>query len=88
MRPITTMRAMRMFGNFLDNEGLVNAGIGPHLSFGPGSTVGFVQPTKTFSDTLEDQVAGIKFKLIHAPGETNDHLFVWLPGQKVLMPRR
>jgi len=86
MRPITTMRAMRMFGNFLDNEGLVNAGIGPHLSFGPGSTVGFVQPTKTFSDTLEAEVAGIKFKLIHAPGETNDHLFVWLPGQKVLMP--
>ena len=86
MRPIISVRSMRMFGNFLDKEGLVNAGIGTHLGFGAESTVGFVQPTKTFSDTLEAQVAGIKFKLVHAPGETNDHLFVWLPDQRVLMP--
>lgn len=86
MRPIISVRSMRMFGNFLDKEGLVNAGIGPHLNFGPESTVGFVQPTKTFSDTFRTEVAGIKFKLVHAPGETNDHLFVWLPDQKVLMP--
>jgi len=86
MRPSISVRSMRMFGNFLDKEGLVNAGIGPHLSFGAESTVGFVLPTKTFSDILETQVAGIKFKLVHAPGETNDHLFVWLPDQKVLMP--
>jgi len=75
-----------MFGNFLDKEGFVNAGIGPHLSIGPESTVGFVHPTRTFSDTFRTEVAGIKFKLVHAPGETNDHLFVWLPEQKVLMP--
>ena len=86
MRPSIGVRAMRMFGNFLNKEGLVNAGIGPHLSIGPESTVGFVHPTRTFSDTLEAEVAGIKFKLVHAPGETNDHLFVWLPEQKVLMP--
>ena len=86
MRPSIGIRSMRMFGNFLDKEGLVNAGIGPHLSIGPESTVGFVHPTKTFSDTLEAEVAGIKFKLVHAPGETNDHIFVWLPEQKVLIP--
>ena len=86
MRPSIGVRAMRMFGNYLDKEGLVNAGIGPYLSIGPKSTVGFVHPTKTFSDTFRTQVAGIKFELVHAPGETNDHLFVWLPEQKVLMP--
>ena len=86
MRPSISIRSMRMFGNTLDNEGLVNAGIGPYLGIGPDSTVGFIQPTRTFSDTLEAEAAGIEFELIHAPGETNDHLLVWLPGQKVLMP--
>ena len=86
MRPSISVRSMRMFGNFLDNEALVNAGIGSHLGIGPDSTVGFLQPTRTFSETLEAEVAGIRFELIHAPGETNDHLLVWLPGQKVLMP--
>ena len=86
MRPSISVRSMRMFGNFLDNEAFVNAGIGPHLGISPDSTVGFLQPTRTFSETLGAEVAGVEFELIHAPGETNDHLLVWLPGQKVLMP--
>ena len=86
MRPSIIVRSMRMFGNFLDDEALVNAGIGLNLGIGPDSTVGFIQPTRTFSDTFHAEVAGIKFELVYAPGETNDHLFVWLPGQKILMP--
>jgi alkyl sulfatase BDS1-like metallo-beta-lactamase superfamily hydrolase len=31
-------------------------------------------------------VAGIRFRLIFAPGETNDQIVVWLPDQKVLIP--
>ncbi len=86
MRPCITMRSMRMFGSLLDDDGLVNAGIGPRLGIGRDSTVGFVPPTRTFADKIEDEVAGIKFQLIHAPGETDDQLFVWLPEEKVLMP--
>jgi alkyl sulfatase BDS1-like metallo-beta-lactamase superfamily hydrolase len=86
LRPILTRRSMRMFGNFLDDTGLVNAGIGARLNLKPDSTIGIVRPTKTFSDEMTDEVAGIRFKLIHVPGETNDQILVWLPDKKVLLP--
>lgn len=85
-RPIIVVRSMRMFGNYLDDAGLINDGIGPRLGYGPGSSLGVIRPTVTFQDELEDEVAGIRFKLVHAPGETNDQLFVWLPDKKVLLP--
>ena len=86
MRIVIDMRSMRMFGNYLDEKGLVNCGIGPFLAFNSNSTLGYLPPTKTFSDTLSAKVAGITFQLVHAPGETNDQLFVWLPDQRVMLP--
>ena len=85
MRPVIDMRSMRMFGNYLDEKGLVNCGIGPFLAFNSNSTLGYLPPTKTFSNILDAEVAGIKFQLVHAPGETNDQLFVWLPDQRVML---
>lgn len=85
-RPIITKRSLRMFGSYLDEEGLVNDGIGPFLGIGPDSTLGILPPTRTFSDTLEDEVAGVRFQLVHAPGETNDQIYVWFPDKKVLAP--
>ena len=86
MRPITGTRALRMFGSLLDPKDVINDGIGPELGITPTSRTGFVPPTKTFSDTLDDEVSGVKFKLIHAPGETNDQIAVWLPEKQVLIP--
>ena len=86
LRPAINTRAMRMFGTFLDQDGLVNAGIGPFLGVGKEeSTLGYMPPTVTFKDRLEARVAGIRFELIHAPGETDDQLYVWLPDQRVLI---
>ena len=34
-----------------------------------------------FSDRLTVDLAGISLELIHAPGETNDQIIVWYPGQ-------
>jgi len=85
MRTVTDMRAMRMFGTFLDSQGLVNSGIGPFLRYDRDSTIGFLPPTRTFSDTLTDTVAGIEFELVHAPGETDDQIFMWLPRERVLL---
>ena len=31
-------------------------------------------------------MAGIRFRLVHAPGETEDQLFVWLPERRILLP--
>ncbi len=83
-RPIITARSFRMFGTHLDGAGLVNDGIGPHLSINENSTFGFVKPTHTVAGEIETEIAGVQFKLVHAPGETNDQLFIWLPEKQVL----
>ncbi|MDT8273048.1 MAG: alkyl/aryl-sulfatase, partial [Desulfomonilia bacterium] len=85
MRPVIDMRSMRMFGTFLDEQGLINSGIGPFLGLTAESTTGYLPPTVTFSKTLQDEVAGIRFELVHAPGETDDQIFVWLPENRVML---
>lgn len=86
LQPVITRRSLRMYGWGLSPEERVNVGIGGELDLHEGSTVSILRPTKTFRDTLEDTVAGIHFQLVHAPGETDDQLFVWLPERKVLLP--
>jgi alkyl sulfatase BDS1-like metallo-beta-lactamase superfamily hydrolase len=83
--PINGSRSMRMYGSYLDGNALLNVGIGPHLGLGPDSTLGYIKPTKTFRDRMRAKVAGISFELIHAPGETDDQLYLWLPDRKVLL---
>jgi alkyl sulfatase BDS1-like metallo-beta-lactamase superfamily hydrolase len=83
--PIIGARSMRMYGTYLDKKAMINVGIGPFLSFGPDSTLGYIPPTKTFRDRLKVTIAGIKVELIHAPGETDDQIYVWLPDRKILM---
>jgi len=85
LRPVITRRSMRMFGCFLPDDAIVNAGIGMRLAIDKNSTIGFVRPNHTFSDTLSDTVAGIRITLVHAPGETPDQLFVWLPDKKTIL---
>ena len=82
---INGSRSMRMYGSFLDKKSMINVGIGPFLGFGPDSTLGYMKPTKTFGDRMRANVAGIDFELIHAPGETDDQLYVWLPDRKILL---
>ena len=86
LRPILTTRSMRMFGSHLDHDHLVNAGIGPFLGLTKKSHLMSLQPTHTFADEMEVTIEGVKLKLVHAPGETADQIYVWLPDQKVLLP--
>ena len=87
LRPIISSRSSRMFGNVLPREEVENNGIGPFLEIGrDGRKPGLLYPTKTFSDKLAFTAAGIEIELYHAPGETNDQLFVWLPEKRVLFP--
>jgi alkyl sulfatase BDS1-like metallo-beta-lactamase superfamily hydrolase len=85
LQPIITKRAFRMYGNLLPDEEMVNVGIGGHLDLHPDSTIRILRVTKSFQDQMEDTVAGIHFQLVHAPGETTDQLFVWLPERKILL---
>ncbi|MBW2697052.1 MAG: MBL fold metallo-hydrolase [Deltaproteobacteria bacterium] len=90
VRPVISTRSGRMFGSVLPAEGpdaVVNAGIGPRLALGPDSgTPSLIRPNKTFRDRMQLEIAGIRIELVHAPGETNDQLFVWLPEKRVLLP--
>ena len=84
-RPAVATRSVRMYGLALDPRHVPNAGVGPRLALNERSTLAYLPPTKTFADRLEVKVAGLTLELVHAPGETSDHLFVWLPAKKVLL---
>ena len=85
LNPIISLRSTRMFGTLLSEEDFINVGIGQNLSVSKSPT-GYVKPDITFKDTLKMSISGIDIELFHAPGETNDQIFVWLPNHKSLMP--
>ena len=90
LRPILRTRSSRMFGSYLGRggpDGMENVGLGPFVeTLDPDMTLGLIRPNKTFSDVLQTEICGVKVELVHAPGETNDQLFVWLPERGVLLP--
>jgi alkyl sulfatase BDS1-like metallo-beta-lactamase superfamily hydrolase len=50
----------------------------------PASEADLVWPTKYFSDRLELEIGGETFILQHHRGETDDQLYVWVPGRRAL----
>jgi alkyl sulfatase BDS1-like metallo-beta-lactamase superfamily hydrolase len=89
IRPAIGNRSARMFGTYLPEgpDGVVNAGIGPRLRVGHGGgRPSLIRPNRTFEDELEVTIAGIRMLLVHAPGETSDQIFVWLPDKRTLLP--
>ena len=87
LRPIISKRSSRMFGSFFPEEAIENNGIGPFLEIGrEGRQTSLVYPTKTFDESLELSISGLYIQLFHAPGETNDQIFVWIPKYKALFP--
>lgn len=86
IRPVISIRGARMFGANLNKEAVENVGLGPYFGFRPGLKLETLRPTITFKDTMETTISGVKVELIHAPGETNDQIYVWLPEKKALLP--
>ncbi|HOD15199.1 MAG TPA: alkyl sulfatase dimerization domain-containing protein [Spirochaetota bacterium] len=83
---ITYRRSMRMFGTFVPKKDFVNSGIGPELLFNDKTVMSYRRANKTFSgERMKMRAAGIDLELIHAPGETDDQIVVWLPAKKVLI---
>ena len=85
LNPIISSRSSKMFGTALPEEDVVNVGIGPYLSVGR-SAPGYIKPNVTFDNELKLNIAGIAFEFFHAPGETDDQIFVWLPEYQALFP--
>jgi alkyl sulfatase BDS1-like metallo-beta-lactamase superfamily hydrolase len=79
-------RNIRQFGIRLPESARTNCGIGPCLTLDLTALPDFRPPSVTFTDTLEVEIAGVEMKMVHAPGETDDQLYVWLPGTRTLLP--
>jgi len=62
-------------------DGSVHDALGPQARLG---TVSFIPPTKTFSDKLDVEVAGVKMHLLYLPSETDDEIIAWFPDDKLL----
>jgi alkyl sulfatase BDS1-like metallo-beta-lactamase superfamily hydrolase len=50
----------------------------------PASEEDFVWPTRLIKDRLELEIGGETFILQHHKGETDDQLYVWVPGRSAL----
>tara|TARA_R110002110_G_scaffold406421_1_gene626432 strand:+ start:254899 stop:256368 length:1470 start_codon:yes stop_codon:yes gene_type:complete len=50
----------------------------------PSTVEDLVWPTRTFNDRLELEIGGETFVLQHHRGETDDQLYVWVPGRGAL----
>lgn len=77
-------RTMMQFGIGLPPDQRISLGIGPGDRPMEGMGAGFLPPTRWITADCDIDLDGVTARLIHAPGETEDHLVVWLPDQKIL----
>ena len=54
-------------------------GTSPEIGPWPGNYGAKIEPTILFDDRYEFALGGVKFELYNTPGETPDHLTVWVP---------
>lgn len=82
--PIKLLRAVMYAGILYQNDTgyFVNGGIFPFSIPGPS---GYIPPTLTVKDKLETNIAGVNLTIVHAPAETTDINYVWLPDKKVII---
>ena len=85
IRPIIFERSARQFGIPLPNQEIIHQGIGGFLEINSEATLGVVMPTTIFEDKLTIKIDNLTIELAHVPGETDDHLYVWIPDKKVVM---
>lgn len=77
-------RTKRHFGISLDHDERVNIGIGPGDRPMIGLGAGYVAPTLRISKTTSLTREGFSLELAKAPGETPDHIVVWLTSERIL----
>ena len=85
-RDLISERSLKMFGSILqEKDKTSSSGIGIKLETGI-DTPGYIKPSITFSNFYSHDLDGLEIQFFHAPGETDDQLFVWIPEYKALMP--
>jgi uncharacterized sulfatase len=79
-------RTLAQFGFGLTPEERISLGCGPGERPMQGMGAGHIPPNTLIEADQDIDLDGVQARLIHAPGETADHLAVWVPAQKVLFP--
>ncbi len=77
-------RTIMQFGIGLPSDQRISLGLGPGDRPMEGIGAGFIQPNQLIAEDCDIDLGGIPARLIQAPGETADHLMVWLPGPRIL----
>lgn len=77
-------RTKRHFGISLRPDERISVGVGPGDRPMKGMGAGYIEPTMRISDTTHITREGFDLELTKAPGETPDHIAVWLASQKTL----
>jgi len=72
------------FKRYIRLRGSIAKYMSQPVEFMPKTEQDLVWPTRTFRDRLELVIGGEKFVLVHASGETDDQLYVWVPGRAAL----
>ena len=85
IRPIIFERSARQFGIPLPENEIIHQGIGGFLEIDSSSVLGIVRPSILFDDKLTLEIDNLTFELVHVPGETDDHLYVYIPEKEAVM---
>ncbi|MCK6551035.1 MBL fold metallo-hydrolase [Myxococcota bacterium] len=83
-QPTEARRGARQFGRHLAGTDPCSA-LGLRVDFDGVRETGMRFPTHTFSSSVALDF-GRRIELYEAHGETDDHLFVWVPDARALMP--
>jgi len=82
---IIHLRSKRQFGSSLI-PGEKISGIAKVNRLSGGAYEGIIEPTILLEESRTNlSICGVNVDLVAAPGETDDHLYVWLPDSKVLL---
>ena len=88
-QPVKAMqvRTKRQFGIGLSYpDEIIGIGVGPGARPLKGMGAGSLPPTRRIGEAGETlSICGVELELTMAPGETPDHMIVWLPESKVLI---
>lgn len=74
------------FQRYIKTRGSLAKYMSQPLEQMPDSEDDMIWPDRTFDDELRLTIGGEEFVLRHFRGETDDQLYVWVPGRKVLCP--
>ncbi|MCQ5383756.1 alkyl/aryl-sulfatase [Hungatella hathewayi] len=86
INPILNKRTFRQFGYGLTDEELITQGLGIREGHAIGDGVySFLPPATLYTeDSVIRTIDGVTFEMVSAVGETDDQIFLWLPGERIM----